>query len=196
MNFKSKFKSIIEIIKLNEEAIRKAAKEDDSWKWGLFIIIIGSIIGTLTFSFAPEILSSPFESGAIQKFTPFSLISAPIVSIIFTLIGVGIIHFIAKLFGGKGTYKELFSVYALSSILSWLAIINFIPFCSFFMILIGIYSIVISIIIVKTIYNLSLKKAIWVIIIPLIILMIILIIIISIIAITTMVIGVDPASIL
>ena len=185
MDIKDSIKKAIAIIKLDEKVIGKVSKDKDTWKVGLIIIAIGSILSAIASHFMSDKASSAFdilgapEMAEVAKTTSItSIITAPIGSIIGTLIIVGIIFLIAKLFGGKSTYKELFQPVSFASILSWLGILNLIiGVGNFINFLAGIWSLVVLIVIVRKINSFTTGKAIFIVLIPLIILAVIAIII-------------------
>ncbi len=142
MGFTDSVKQGFEIIKLNESAMQDVARDSQATPMGiLFLAIAGvaSAIGTLTFIF----------------FLPLLLYT--ILTILGTVVGVFLIHLLAKLFGGKGSYSSLFRVASHASILSWITIIPILgPLLGT---LIGIWLLVVWTISIRTLHKLPTKKA-------------------------------------
>ena len=178
MDIKDSVMQAIDIVKLDENTIDKVSKDKEALKIGIIIIAIGSFltalanyIGTKTTESTINLLG--IEIAAAER-SISSLIAAPIGSIIGIFIGVGVLFIIAKLFRGKATFMELFTPIAFASIISWLGILNIIPFVGGIINFIaGIWSIVVTIIIVRKIYSFGTGKAVIVVLIPLVILVII-----------------------
>ena len=92
-----------------------------------------------------------------------------------SFIGIGIIHLLAKLFGGQATFKELYNCLTISSVLRWLMVV---PIVSIILgPIIGVWNIVISVIVVRKVHQLTTGKAIAVVLIPIVIIIILVVLI-------------------
>jgi len=153
MTFTDYFKKGIEIVKLNAAAMTETAKDSGAFNMALLFIVLSGV------------------AGAIGVLNPVGIIVFPIVALIWAFIWVGILHILARLFGGKAGYTELFNPMGLSSILGWIAVIPVIgPFLSG---IAGLWGIVVTVVVVKSVHSLSTGKAAAVVLIPLVILFII-----------------------
>jgi len=147
LTFGEHFKKSIEILKLNQGAIKETAGDDNAMSMALLFIVISGI------------------AGAIGTLNPFGIIIYPIVMLIMYFVWTGILHVIALLFGGKASYMNLFKPVGLAAVLGWIAVIPFIgPFLSM---LVSLWAIVVYVIIVKSVYDFSTGKAVAVVLIPL-----------------------------
>ena len=155
MTFIDSVKQAIEIVKLNGKAAVNISKDKNATLMGISIIAVGSVLVVLG--------ETPI------KFT--LVILAPIATIIFYFIGVGIMHVLALLFGGKAKYMEYFRAESYSSILGWLGILTLIPYLGGIVtFLASIWGIVVSIVILENVHKLSRGKAIIVVLIPVVVL--------------------------
>lgn len=156
MDFSNSIKQAIEILKLNKAAIEKVAKDKQATTAGILILIIGGIIGGI----------------ASKKWILLSI--TPIIVLIFSFIGIGILHLIAKLFGGKAEFIELYRVLTHASILNWLSIFDLVPYLkTAIAIITSIWGIVVNFVTIKNIYKISTLKTIFVIIIPILLFIVI-----------------------
>ena len=159
--FVDSVKQAVEIVKLNGKAAVNVSKDKNATLMGILIVIIG---GTL--------------SGIANLAGTFDLllvILAPmVVGLIFFFVSVGIIHLLARLFGGKAGYMELFRAQSHVQILSWLVIIPFLGNTLNF--LVSLWSIVVSVVILENVHKLSRGKAVMVVLIPAIVFMLLVVI--------------------
>ncbi len=159
MKFVKSIKQSIEILKLNAKEIEKVAKDKQATTAGILILIIGGIIGGI----------------ASRRWALLGL--TPIMVLIFSFVGIGILHMIAKLFGGKAQFMELYRTLSHAYILNWLSIFNLIPILkTVISIITGIWGLVINFVAIKSLYKLSTAKTVFVIVIPIIFFMILAII--------------------
>jgi hypothetical protein len=108
-------------------------------------------------------------AGVASGIGSFSIISgflAPIAFLIGAAINTGILHLVAKLFGGQGSYRDFFAVVTNAQVLLW------IPFIGPFLLtpLIGLFLIAFTIFAIKTVYELSVARSIFAFFLPTIIL--------------------------
>lgn len=145
MDFKKYFQQGIEIVKLNDKTIDTVAKDKKATNMAiLFFAIGGGILGLLTFNPAAFIFSALFTAG-------------------FSFIWTGILHLLAKIFGGKAGFMEFYRPLGVGSIISWL---SFIPILGQ---IIGLWTIVIEIIVLKEVHKLSTLKSVIIVLLPLIV---------------------------
>jgi hypothetical protein len=175
MNFKESFVKAINIIKLDENAILDVSKDKEAWKMGLLIIVIGGLLSGIATYFQSIITPDIIE---LVDVGTLSIIMAPIGAIIGTLIGTGIILLIIKIFRGSCTFKELFTVMAFASLLSWLSILNLIPnIGGIINFVAGIWSLIVLVVIIRALNSFSTGKAVLIVLIPVILVLIIAVVI-------------------
>jgi len=146
MNFQEVILNSIEIVKLNTKTISKVAKDTSVFYWGLLIIAIGGLLSSM---------SSP-----LNPFNIPAMISGAVFNVVAMFIGVGILFVVSKMFAGKGSYMELFRVLSFVSILSWLAVFNFVPVLGWMVSLaVAIWNIVVMVIVLKGVMKFSTGKA-------------------------------------
>ena len=139
MDFMNYIKQGIEIVKLNEKAMVSASKDNDATLGAVLIALVGGVagaIGTLSFMSIP--LNAVFQ-------------------VIGLFIFGGIIHLLALLFGGKGDYLGVIRPMGLAMVLSWISVIPFIG--PMLMLVVGLWSIVVDVMIIKSVHGLSTLKA-------------------------------------
>ena len=151
MAFTDSIKQAVEIVKLNGKVAENVSKDKNATLMGLLIIAIGGILG--------QVLSLE--------------IATIIFTLMFLIIGyfiiVGIMHILARLFGGKAKYIELFRAQSHAAILSWLGILAIIPFLGGVVnFLISVWGIVVNVTILENVHKLTRGKAIIVVLIPVI----------------------------
>ncbi|MFH2021334.1 MAG: Yip1 family protein [archaeon] len=146
---KKYFKEGIEILKLGAKTMEKVAKDEKATYYAIAFFAIAGL------------------AQAIGTFNLFGLVTLPIMEVVFSFVGVGIIHLLAKLFGGKAKFMELYRTNGIGYIAMWIAVIPFIG--STLAGLIGLWYIVVSVVILKAVHKLSTGKAVMVVLIPLIV---------------------------
>jgi len=149
MDFMKSLKEAIDILKLNKKSIEKVAKDKGATTAGILILIIGGFIGGI-------VGKDWFLIGVI-----------PIITIIFSFIGIGILHLIARLFGGKAEFIQLYRVLTHASILNWLSFFGLIPFLKIIMSFAAlIWGIAVNFVVIREVYKLSNLKTVFVLLIP------------------------------
>lgn len=152
MGFVDYVKQGWEIVKLNERAMSRVASDADATKMGLLFLVIAGIASTI---------------GTLTILAILPVIVTPIITIIAYAIIIGVFHILAKLFGGNGQYTGLFRVLSVGSVLSWIAVVPVIG--AFLVGIAGLWSIVVSVVAVRTVHKVSTGKAVAVVLIPIII---------------------------
>lgn len=149
IGFVDYLKKGLEIIKLNEKVMGDVAKDQKATGMAVLFIAIAGV------------------AMAIGTFMWMGIIFYPIAVLIGSFIGVGILHLFAKLFGGKGAFMDLYRVFGIGYILSWISVIPVVgPMISG---IAGLWMIVVSIIAVRKVHSLSTGKAVAVVLIPVVI---------------------------
>ena len=149
MDFGKWIQETILILKLDEDAIRRAAADAEAT---LPAVVFAAIAGL---------------AGGIGGLNIFGVILFPFLFPIFLGIGVGILWIIARLFGGTGEYMDQFRPTGLSYMAQWVQVVPLLgPIVGG---LVGIYLIVVQVITVRTVHGLSTEKAIAVVLIPVVV---------------------------
>ncbi len=153
MNFGDSVKQAIEIVKLNASAMTKVAADQKATGMGVLIIVIAGV------------------AAAIGALNPFGIIMMPIAYLIGTFIGIGIIHLLAKLFGGKAKFSEFYRTSSHSYVVNWIAVIPILgPMIAG---ILGIWNLVVTVFALKNVHKLSTGKSVVVVLIPVVIVIII-----------------------
>ncbi|MBD3203832.1 hypothetical protein GF327_06030 [Candidatus Woesearchaeota archaeon] len=154
MNFSEYFKQGIEIIKLNRQTIKKISTDQDATLFAFLFFAIGGVATAL------------FGG-------PVAWISAGIGAVIGSIIGAGVTHILAKLFGGEGSFMELYRPLGVGSLLSWIPMLGA---------LISLWNLVVTVITLEEVHKLSTGKAVFVVLIPVLVALVIVITLITFIA--------------
>lgn len=147
MDFAKWITETLAIIKLDEDAIRRAASDEEATLPAIIFIAIGGL------------------ASAIGGLNPFAIILIVLMPL-FMAISNGILWFIAKLFGGTGEYLPQFRPIGLGSAINWVSVV---PILGMFLAFItAIWHAAITVVTIKVVHDLSLGKAIAVVLTPLI----------------------------
>lgn len=152
-----------EILKLNKKVISKVSKDQEATKWG----IVTTLLVYLLVSFILAFFITLFTLGFGILFAWIIILVMPILAIIALYLSVGVFYILAKLFGGKGTYMELFRPLALANMIY---ILSFVPMVNY---LVSIWYIIVSVVAISETQKISTGKAVAVVLIPIILLIII-----------------------
>jgi len=146
MDFKLALARAWAIVTLNKEAVRQVAEDENALIPALLITAIGGLLGTLI------------------TMNPAFWVGSLVLSIVGLVIGAGILHLLAVLFGGQGDWAGLFKALGHGSgLVSWAGIVPVVGG------LIGLWSIPIAVISVEELYGLTRGKAIAVVLIPVVV---------------------------
>ncbi|MBI2659789.1 YIP1 family protein [Candidatus Woesearchaeota archaeon] len=150
MGFLDSIKRGLRLIKLDGKAAAEIAKDSNSTLYGWLFIIIAGLVNVLA-------------SLILFIFSPYELLYGLAYYVGLGLLWILILHGLAKLFGGKSKLKEYFRAQSHVSLLSWLSIltmvnIKFLP--DIIGLMISIWSIVMTIVVVKAVHEISTWKAI------------------------------------
>jgi hypothetical protein len=147
--------------------------------WLLSVGMVSGLVGALSLGFNPQFFQALTMleqqmgvSGVTQVFSASLFCFVPltgVMNLINTAISVGIMHLIAKMFGGKGKYSEfLYLVAAFSAPMSMgTTILGFIPFVNLCLVpLLGLWSLNLNVQAVKSAHSLDTFRALGVILTP------------------------------
>lgn len=153
MDFMGYVKEGIEIVKLNKKSISKIAKDKNAFKWAMIFFLIGGV------------------ASAIGQLNMLGIVIFPIFALVLSFISYGVLHLLAKLFGGTASFREFYSASGIGSVATWVSAIPFIG--GFLSALAGLWGLVITFFVLRTTHKLSSVRAAIVIAIPLVIVLII-----------------------
>jgi hypothetical protein len=146
------------MFKLDEGAMNALAKDKNATGFGiLFVIIAGICFGIGLLQYFPDL-------------SPTILIGAPLLFIIISFIGMGVLYFFSEFLGAKGPFAQYYRAYSHMYVFNILAIIPFIGFI--LSSLIGIWQIIMAIYITKSVRKINLTKAAIVVLIPVLVIII------------------------
>jgi len=104
------------------------------------------------------ILAIAGACAAIGTLNGLGIIWMPIVRVIAVFIGVGIMHFVATVFGGKAEFRSTFIPISCASVITWVAIIPILgPVVAF---LAALWLLVVAVVIVERAHGIDRAKAI------------------------------------
>ncbi|GEM_PF-6740042 len=151
MSLASHLKDAFGAVTFDTVSIKRLAKDKASFGYGILILALAGVasgISILSFWWA---------------------IIAPFVAVICTFIGVGVMHALSLLFGGKGKYRELFHALSHTAVLNWSMAVPFIGV--FFGIIANIWRLIAAVPIIQAVHKLPRDKAVAVVLIPVAIIM-------------------------
>lgn len=146
MDFGKWVKDAIEIIKLDEDAIRRAASDDLATLPALLFIAIGGL------------------ASAVGSLNPIGIVGIILVPAMMA-VWVGLLWIIAKMLGGTGEYLPQLRPIGLASAVNWITVIPILgPLLA---VATSLWHLVVTVVTVKAVHNFSTGKAVAVVIIPL-----------------------------
>ena len=146
MSYTDSLQDTLQALQFEEDGVRALQNNGDAVTYGIITAIIAGL------------------ATAIGTLNPLGIITNPISYLIGLAIGSGITHLFAKLFGGQGSYRDIFAVMSNATLAYWVAVI---PILGWFLsILVGLYMIAFSVYAIMTVYDLSVVKSILVLILP------------------------------
>jgi hypothetical protein len=151
MDFGRWIREAVEILQLDEDAIRRSAASDEATLPAFVFVLIASAAGAI--------------GGLVGfgGFNPMSLATI-IVGPIFFFVFVAIFWAFARLFGGTASFAEHFRPVGLSQLASWIGVVPCIG--AFIAMLAGLWLIAVNVVVVRTVHGISTGAAIAVILIP------------------------------
>ncbi|MEN3045710.1 MAG: YIP1 family protein [Candidatus Hydrothermales bacterium] len=147
MDFVKVIEKVLYIIQLKEEAIKEVSEKRENLPWAILVVVIAGIASAI---------------GSL-KIIP-GIITLPILAVILSFIGVGILWVVARILGGKGEYIPYYIPIAMTYILHWVSVIPIIG--GFLSTLASIWMIIVAVKVTQTVHQLDLARAIIVVLIP------------------------------
>ncbi len=156
MNFFKYVKLGIKILKLDRKAITKISGDEKATNKGIIILLIAGLLSVVGLY-------------GIEGYYRV-LIMAPIFTLVFFVLGVGMLHLFVKLLGGRTGYPALFRVLSHAAIMTWLWLFLVIPKVGDIINLAIIFwGVVVTIVAVETTNNMTRMRAILAVLIPFVI---------------------------
>ena len=146
---KGYFRQGVEILKLNSQAAENVSKDPKATNYALLYVVLAGV------------------ASAIGTLNPFGIVIMPIVMLVGFFVSMGILHLLAKLFGGQASFKEYYRAMGVGYVGTWIAVIPILgPLLSG---LVSLWYIVVNVVVLKAVHKLTTFKAVLVLLIPLII---------------------------
>jgi hypothetical protein len=149
-SIKNYAKKGIDMIKLKQDAMSSVAKDDNATQYALLFIALAGV------------------AQAIGTFNIPGVVVLPVAMLIGSFIGLGIMHILAKLFGGKAKFMEYFRAGGVSYVGMWIAVIPILG--PIVMGILGLWYLVVHVVLLKAVHKLNTFQAIIVVFIPTVIL--------------------------
>ncbi len=154
-------KKALRIIQHDREAMLEVGKQEDATLIGLIIIAVGGALGSLRL---------------VLYFRIFDFIKTNIITVVASVIAIGIIHVIAGFLGGKAGFIEFFRCASFACIIGWANAIVQIPFIGRYLrfpvsILSFLIMVIALIIVLETLHQLTRQKAAMVMAVPTVVVM-------------------------
>ena len=148
MDFKGYLAKGIELIKLSRPTADALAADPNAFNAGMLFIAIAGLAGGIG--------TTIFTLGV----GGFAIIFWPITAVLMSFVHVFILFIIAKILGGKGTYKSYYGALGVGSMPAWTAVVP--PLGS----ILSLWAIPIAVIVTASVHKISTTRAIIVVIIP------------------------------
>lgn len=148
MDLKEYFKKGVRLIKLDKGAAEEVAGDENSFGPALLFFAVGGLAGGIGHSLGTMGIGS------------FMLFVGPLASVIGSFIWVGILHLIARLLGGSGTYRGYYSALGIGSLPHWAQVVPVLGWIA------ALWSIPVAVIVTERVHNFSTGKAVAVLLIP------------------------------
>ncbi len=146
MDFKGYIMKGIEIVKLNKDVAEEVSKDENAFAPAMAFIAIGGLASGI---------GAILRGGSVML-----IVGAPILAVLFSFVGVGILYLLARLFGGTGDYKGYYTALGIGDLPAWAGII---PFLGAF---VALWSIPVAVIVTERVHKISTGKAVAVVLIP------------------------------
>lgn len=151
MNFSEATGNILRILTFQRQTIARVARTMDATAYALLWIALGGVLNVI-------------HSQLTSKVEPIQYLVSPVLLILTTVIIVGILHTIARLLGGVGSFFSMVRVFGFTLPITWLLLL---PLGSNGLLVVAIWLILLSIHLVSVVQQLSFARAAWVIMLPL-----------------------------
>jgi hypothetical protein len=153
MNFLKYIKEGIKIIGLKKSAIKSIAKDKKATTSGIIILLIAGLL---------SVVGLYGVEGYVQ-----ALLMAPLFTLVFFVLGTGMLYVFVKLFGGTRPYVEHFRVLSHAAVMCWLWLLLVVPVLGEILNwAVLIWGIIISIVAIETLNNMKKIKAIMAVMVP------------------------------
>jgi hypothetical protein len=163
MGFFGYFRKGLDLAMLKGDVAEEVAADPESFVPALlFFALPGIIMGLIFMLFAGAFARlipgiPPGLVAGISLLIPVICIAAPVIG---SVVYVGILHGLAKLFKGEGRYLDYYQTMGIGSLVSWGGIIPYIG------ILFSLWTIVVNIVITSRVHKLSMGKSAAVVLLP------------------------------
>lgn len=151
MNFGEATGNILRILTFQRQTIARVARTMDATAYALLWIALGGVL---------NVIHQQFTS----KVEPILYLVSPVLLILSTVLVVSILHTIARLLGGNGSFFSMLRVFGFTLPITWLLLL---PLGSNGLLIVAIWLILLSIHLVSVVQQLSFARATWVIMLPL-----------------------------
>jgi len=176
MGFFEYFRKGIDLAMLKGEAAEELAADPESFVPALVVYLTPSLIAGVFLAVAVHMLAGMTATGQAGT-NPGLMLLLPLVmkvswgivfllvlaALIFSLIWVGLLHLVAKLFKGEGRFLDYYQTMGIGSLVSWGGIIPYVG------ILFSLWTIVVSVVVTSRVQKLSTGKAVAVVLMPLVV---------------------------
>lgn len=156
MSYTDSLKDTLQALQFDADGIKQILSNPDAVSFGLITAVVAGI------------------AQAIGTFSIFGLFFIPITTVVGLAVVTGISHLLAKLFGGQGSYRDLFAVMSNATLAYWVTVV---PGLGFVLSpLIALFLLVFSVFALKEVYSLSILKSIAILLLPGVVLTLLLVI--------------------
>lgn len=153
MGFWRYIKAGIDMVGLDRKVMKKISADKKATNTGIIILLIAGFLSVV----------GMYNIQGYYK----ALIMGPIFTLVFFVLGVGMLQVFVKLFGGQTKYVELFRVLSHAAVMCWLWLLLLIPYVGDILNwAVLIWGIVVSIVAVETINGMSRIRAMLAVIVP------------------------------
>lgn len=151
MSFGEATGNILRVIAFRRQAIARVAHTLDATAYALLWIALGGVL---------NVIHSQITGGV----EPIQYLVSPVLLIIATAVLVGVLHTIARLLGGNGSFLSMLRVFGFTLPITWLLLL---PLGGNSLLFVAIWLVLLSIHLVAVVHQLSFARAAWAIMIPL-----------------------------
>jgi len=180
MGFFGYFKKGIELAMLKGDAADEVASDPESFVPALVIYMLPSVLVAVLLVVVIQMFAGAGMAGMagpgglppqaaifiplISKISYGLIILLPLAALLGTLFYVGILHLVAKLFKGEGTFLDFYQTVGIGSLVSWGGILPYIG------ILFSLWTVVVTVVVTSRVHKLSTGKSVAVVLLPLVVL--------------------------
>ena len=153
MNFREAISGVFKVITFQRRTIANIARDLDATVFALFWIALGGVFNVMHSQLTRGVEASQY-------------LTSPVLLIIVTAIVVAVLHTIARLLGGSGSFLSMMRVFGFALPITWILLL---PFGSKGLLLVTIWLILVSIHLIAVVHQLSFGRATLTIMIPLLV---------------------------